>query len=207
MKKLIADEVVTAIPFDNLFGFIAHFVDGFGYSASIITRGNPLEIAIALFEGNKLEDGTITLIEAGAIVARQLRAADMRIKVYCETERQGQGFSPCERAAEIMCYLLRTIEGDEAAEAWRPPWEIDNNPRQAAEVKPIAPPAADSPERAAGKDTVYRLIMDGNNLKQVEAKSTIPYGTIRMYRDELIAESRLPKEIKQIRKKPNPDSI
>ncbi len=79
--------------------------------------------------------------------------------------------------------------------------------------QPVAPIAVDypteHPDRAKKKNEVCRLILNGHTLREVADKNTfaIPYSTVRLYRDELIAEGRLPEEIKTKRKKHKPDSI
>ena len=84
---------------------------------------------------------------------------------------------------------------------------VDLNPIGVA-PPPLAQPA-ENPDRRDRKEEVYRLLMEGLSLKETSerSKNLIPYSTVRMFRDELIAENRLSKAIKKKRKNPRQDSI
>lgn len=126
-SRCIADEVVKGIPLDNLFSLVNNGAGGLGYFAHLIPAANPqLPAKIALFEMRKIEDDLVNLPQVGTVVLIPL-PPNVRVQIWCDTERQSVGFSPYEVGAAIMRYLLRMIEGIERADAWRSPWEKGND--------------------------------------------------------------------------------
>jgi len=63
------------------------------------------------------------------------------------------------------------------------------------------------PERAAKKDKIIDLWKGGHNLTEISNMTGIPYSTLKVYRDELIDEGRLPKEAKKSKGGLGTDSI
>lgn len=207
-RRLIADELIRAIPIENLYSLIENGAAGLGKSTFKLPSDNAhLPVHISLFDRVEAEDGADTFAETGMIVVTPL-PPNMRIQVYCDVGRRGNGFPPCQVAAEITRYLLRMVEGVERAEAWQPPWAVNTSPQQAAEAITVEHPQ-EHPDRKAKKDEVLKLILKGLTLREIEKLNTrgIPYSTIKVYKNELITEGRLPRGAKKPRKKPNPDSI
>lgn len=117
--RLIADEVLRAIPVENLVRWVKNSAEGLGYAASYLTESDPY--TIVLFKKIDGGDGIIQLIEAGQLIASIYGTKDeLRYRIYCENDRQSAGFPPCHVGAVIMRYLLRLLDEPERAAAWQP---------------------------------------------------------------------------------------
>jgi len=67
---------------------------------------------------------------------------------------------------------------------------------------------AEHPARAELKDKIVEKWREGLSLREISESIPLPLSTLKIIRDELIYEGRLPPEAKRKRKKkPNPDSI
>lgn len=130
----IADEVIRLIPRENLFSLVSYCADGLHYSASPVFLSDlnlPAKIAVFVarseFVENNVRVEVRELAQVVTVIATPI-PPNMRVQIWCLVDwirfaklyGFGPSFTPCEVGADIMRYLLRMVEGNERADAWRP---------------------------------------------------------------------------------------
>lgn len=142
--RLVADEVLRAIPLESLIRWVRNTAEGLGYAASLVSDSDPY--TIILFQKVGVSDGIHQLIEAGQLIASSYGTKDeLRYRIFCEEDRQSAGFPPCHVGAEIMRYLLRLLGEPYRTATWQPlpadnaiaPSEVGAQKSESERIAPI----------------------------------------------------------------------